>query len=222
MFEQYTGYLWTALFAALVFYSLWQVVSAPFLVRRFYKKLGFSDHGKSAFESAEYQPSILLKTLNASHVYRGVYKGNRVEQFAGFPETRYKFTMSRVQRKRNQVLWTISILHSESPLVPFCARPTTVTDALEYVLAQDNVTFPDDEPFTNRVHVTAEDHALARKVMTAPVRQYLNNIDPVSLEVVGSLLILKVPRQPHDTGNKLNADLNTLVDLFESVKITSI
>lgn len=217
MFEQYADYFWIALFGGLVFYGLWQTISAPLLIKRFYKTSAFSNQGKSTLTAPPYDQSLLLEKLNAGNVYRGMYQGQRVEQFAAFPESRYTFTFSRVKRKRNQVMWTISVLHLDEPLVAFCARPTTVTDAIEYVMNRDNVLFPDDEPFANRVHVLADDHALTRKSLSDSIRQYLNNIDPVSLESVGKLLILKAPRQPHDAGTRLKSELDALLDIHRSL-----
>ena len=217
MFEQYAEYFWIALFAALVFYGLFQTISAPFLVKKFYNKLGFTDQGKSLLDTPPYQPSVLLETLNASHVFVGTRDGFRVEQFAAFPETRHKFTLSRVQRKRNQAMWTITLLHGDKPLFPFCARPTNVTDAIEYVLRGGNVDFGDDDGFTKRVHVMAEDDEQCRRVLTPEIREYLKHIDPVSVETVGSLLIHKSPRQPHDIGDRLQADIDAVVTLYKEL-----
>ena len=50
MFEQYADYFWVTLFAALVIYGLLQSVSAPFLVKRFYKNIDFTDQGKSTLD----------------------------------------------------------------------------------------------------------------------------------------------------------------------------
>ncbi len=217
MFEQYAGYFWVALFAALVFYGLFLTISAPFLVKKFYRKLGFEDKGKSSLDDSPYQSSMLLNGLNAAHIYAGSFKGYRVEQFFAFPETRHKFTMSRVQRKRNQAMWTVTLLYGDKPLPPFCARPTTVTDAMEYVLKGGNVDFTDDEGFTKRVHVMAEDHDLCRQVLTPKIREYLKNIDPISVETIGPLLVHKSPRQPHDIGSKLQADIEAVVGLYEEL-----
>lgn len=217
MFEQYTEYFWVALFAALVFYGLWQTVSAPYLVKKFYRKIDFEDKGKSLLDTAPYQPSILLETLNAASVYTGTYKGYKVEQFAAFPETRYKFTLSRVQRKRNQAMWTITLLHAPKALLPFSARPTNVTDAVAYVLQGGNVHFPDDEGFTKRVHVMADDEDAVRERLSPKVREYLKNIDPVSVETAASALIHKSPRQPHDIGNRLQSDLDAVVSIYEEL-----
>jgi hypothetical protein len=164
---------------------------------------------------------VLLETLNASHVFIGTHDGFRVEQFAAFPETRHKFTFSRVQRKRNQAVWTITLLHGEQPLFPFCARPTNVTDAIEYVLHGGNVDFGDDERFTRRVHVMADDHERCQSLFTPKIRDYLNHIDPISVETVGSVLIHKAPRQPHDIGTKLQADLDAVVGLYRELTQTA-
>jgi len=204
MFEQYADYFWIGLFAMLVFYGLWQTISAPFLVKRFYRKIDFEDQGKSLLEHGHYQPSMLLKGLNASNVYTGSFDGYRVEQFFAFPETRHKFTMSRVKRKRNQAMWTITLLHGEQPLLPFCARPTNVTDAIEYVLKGGNIDFGEDEGFTKRVHVMADDHEKCKQLFTPKIRDYLKNIDPVSVE-------------PHDIGNKLRSELEAVVGIYKEL-----
>ena len=218
MFEQYAEYFWVTLFAALVIYGLWQSVSAPFLVKRFYKNIDFADKGKSTLDEGPYQSSMLLEELNASHIYSGLYKGYRVEQFFGFPETRYTFTLSRVQRKRNQAMWTITLLHGDKPLLPFCARPTNVKEAMEYVLTGGNVDFTEDEGFTKRVHVMAEDHEKCREALTPKIREYLKNIDPISVETVGKMLVHKSPRQPHDTGNKLQSEIDAVLGIYEELK----
>jgi len=217
MFEQYADYFWIALFAALVFYGLWQTVSAPFLVKRFYRHIEFDDQGKSLLDRPPYQPSILLKNLQAAHLYKGSYEGFRMEQFAAFPVTRHKFTLSRVQRKRNQAMWTITLLDGERDLQPFSARPTNVTEAVEYILKGDNVDFPDDESFSKRVHVMADDHIGIKALLTPDIREYLKNIDPVSVETVGAVLIHKSPRQPHDTGSKLRSDLDAVVGIYREL-----
>ena len=217
MFEQFTEYFWIALFAALVFYGLWQTVSAPFLVKRFYRDIAFEDQGRSLLDRPPYQPSVLLENLNAAHLYKGSYEGYRLEQFAAFPETRHKFTLSRVQRKRNQAMWTITLLHGGRELLPFSARPTNVTEAIEYVLKGGNVDFPDDEGFSKRVHVMADNQTAVRELLTPAVRDYLKNIDPVSIETVGSVLVHKSPRQPHDTGNKLRSDLDAVVGIYKEL-----
>ena len=217
MFEQYVDYFWVTLFAALVIYGLLQSVSAPFLVKRFYKNIDFADKGKSTLDEGPYQSSMLLEELNASHIYSGLYKGYQVEQFFGFPETRYKFTLSRVQRKRNQAMWTITLLHGDKPLFPFCARPTNVKEAMEYVLAGGNVDFSEDEGFSKRVHVMAEDHEKCRQALTPEIREYLKNNDPISVETVGTMLVYKSPRQPHDTGDKLQSEIDAVLGLYEEL-----
>ena len=73
MFEQYVDYFWVTLFAALVIYGLLQSVSAPFLVKSFYKKINFKDQGKSTLDEGPYQSSMLLEELNASHIYCLLY-----------------------------------------------------------------------------------------------------------------------------------------------------
>ena len=217
MFEQYTDHIWTALFAAVVFYGLWLRVRAPFLVRKFYRQHGFDDTGDSSLDEAPFGQSVLLKRLKASNLYTGAYKNHQVAQFAAFPEDRHKFTMSKAKRKQNQAMWTVTVLHSKQPSVPFCARPTTVTSALEYVLDRSCVEFPDDEKFANKVHILADDHQAVRKAFTTPVREYLTKVDPVSLESVGSMLIYMGPRQPHDVGDKFQAELDALVEIYDEI-----
>lgn len=217
MFELIADYFWVVLFAALVLYGLWQTVSAPFFVKRFYQNMNFRDNGKSRFDSHPYDSVVILQGLKASHVYSGTYKDYRVEQFAAFPETRHKFTMSRVQRKRNQAIWTVTLLHCEKPIMPFCARPTTVTDAMSYVLEGGNIDFEEDEGLTKRVHVLADDHEKCKALLTPKVRDYLKHIDAISLESAGSLLVHKSPGQPHDVGQKLQGDLDALVGIYEEL-----
>lgn len=217
MFEQYTDHIWAALFAAVVFYGLWLWIRAPFLVRKFYRQHGFVDTGKSSLDETPFGESVLLKRLNASNVYTGVYKNHQVAQFAAFPEDRHKFTMSKAKRKQNQAMWTVTVLHSEQPKLQFCARPTTVTSAIEYVLDRTCVEFPDDERFANKVHILADDHHAVRKAFTTPVREYLTKLDPISVESVGSMLIHMGPRQPHDVGNKFQEELDSLVGIYDEI-----
>ena len=215
MFEQYADQLWMALFAAFIFYGVWLAVRAPFLVKKFYKKNNFTDTGKSDLNVAPYDQSLVLEKLHANSIYRGQYGGYQVEQFAAFPEDRHKFTLNKAKRKHNQSLWTVSIIHDEASLLQFCARPTTVTAAIGYVLDRDNVEFPDDDLFTDRGHVQSNDHAAVVDAFSTEVRAHLTGIDPLSLESVGGLLIQLAPRQPHDVGSKFQSDLDALIRVYE-------
>ena len=215
MFEQYADQLWMALFAAVIFYGIWQAVRAPFLVKKFYKQNDLADHGKSELVDPPYAQSLVLEKLHANNVYRGQYRGYQVEQFAAFPEDRHKFTLNKTKRKHNQAMWTVSVIHSEKPLVQFCARPTTVTAAVGYVFDQDNVVFPEDEKFTNRVHVQSDNHSGVVDAFSEELRTHLTGIDPISLESIGGQLIQLTPRQPYDVGQKLQADLDALIKVHE-------
>lgn len=218
MFEQYADQFWLALFAAIIFYGIWLTVRAPFLVKKFYKQNNFTDYGKSDLSEPPYDLSLVLEKLHANKIYRGQYSGYQVEQFAAFPEDRHKFTLNKTKRKHNQSMWTVTLIHCEAPLLQFCARPTTVTAAIGYVLNQNSVVFPDDEKFTNRVHVQSDDHAALVDAFTAEVRTHLTGIDPVSLESVGSQLIQLTPRQPHDVGEKFESDLDALIRMCEVLR----
>ena len=90
---------------------------------------------------------------------------------------------------------------------------------MEYVLRGGNVDFGDDDGFTKRVHVMADDDDKCRQVLTPEIREYLKHIDPISVETVGSLLIHKSPRQPHDIGNRLQADIDAVVNLYEGLML---
>ena len=63
----------------------------------------------------------------------------------------------------------------------------------------------------------AEDDEQCRRVLTPEIREYLKHIDPVSVETVGSLLIHKSPRQPHDIGDRLQADIDAVVTLYKEL-----
>lgn len=217
MFEQYTDHFWAALFAAVIFYSVWLWLRAPFLVKKFYKQHGFADGGASALDEAPFGQSVLLNQLSASNVYTGVYKNHQIAQFAAYPEDRRKFTLNKAKRKQNQAMWTVTVLHSDQPMVQFCARPTIVTAALGYVLDRTCVAFPEDEKFANRVHILADDHQSVRDAFTPSVREYLTRLDPISLESVGSVLIHMGPRQPHDVGNKFQADIDSLLEISAEI-----
>jgi hypothetical protein len=95
-----------------------------------------------------------------------------------------------------------------------------VAEAPEYVLNNDAVLFPDDEAFSRRIHVVAEDHAQARKLINAQVRDYLNGTDPdpLALELVQNRLIHRRLRQPHDTGRVLQKDLDAVVQLANALR----
>lgn len=215
MFEQYADQLWMALFAAVILYGVWQTVRAPYLVKKFYKQNNLTDHGKSELSGPPYGQSLVLEKLHANHIYRGQYRGYQVEQFAAFPEDRHKFTLNKTKRKHNQAVWTVSLIHSEKPLLQFCARPTTVTAAIAYVFDRDNVVFPDDEKFTNRVHVQSDNHTGVIDAFSKELRAHLTGIDPISLESVGEQLIQLTPRQPYDVGAKLQSDMDALIKMYE-------
>lgn len=204
-------------------YGLVQYVVAPFAVKRFYEKRKFTDTGKSKLDDPFLQDSILLARLNADHVFAAETQGYRVEQYEAFPETRRKFTMSRVRRKRNQARFTVTVLHSNSALTPFCARPTTVTDAMEYMLDTRNIKFPDDEHFANRLHILAEDHESVRQCMTPIVRNQLTKSEAIALECLatssgGSTLILKRPRDAFDVSDKLTEELESIVQIHQELE----
>lgn len=221
MFEQYTDQIWMVLFAAVILSGVWLWIRAPFLVKKFYKQHNFVDGGESSLDEAPFGQSVLLQGLTASNVYTGVYKTHQFAQFAAFPEDRHKFTMNKTKRKQNQSIWTATVLHCDQPLVQFCARPTTVTSALGYVLDRTCVAFPDDQKFANRVHILAEDHQATRDAFTRPVRDHMTELDPVSLESVGSILVHLRPRQPHDIGNQFQTDFDSLVELYHQVTNSS-
>ncbi len=221
MFEQYADYLWITLFIAIVLYGASNTISVPFRVKRFYRNLGFEDRGRNGFDSDVYSDSQLLAGLMTSRYYCGEYNGQQMEQFEAVSKQRRKFTVNRVIRKRNQQVYTITVLQFQTPVAGFCARPLRVPEAAEYVLHSDPVLFPEDDAFARVIHVVADDHAAVRKQLVTQVREYLNGIDPLSLEVVGSLLIHKRPRQPHDTGKQLKVDIDALLKLGEALRLAS-
>ncbi len=221
MFEQFAEYFWIALFAALVLYGLGNAIQVPFLVKKFYRKKDFEDHGKSTFDEAPLVNSKLLKGFQTPNVYSGSYRNHRVSQFAAYSVNRRKLTMNKAIRKNNQLSYTISIVHLETLCPVFCARPTRVTESPSYIFEEQGVLFPDDEGFVNKVHVMAEDHAAVRKLFTIFIRERLNAIDPVSLESLGTVLIYKSPRLPHDAGTTLEKDLTILIDIAEKIAITT-
>ncbi|MEM7259927.1 MAG: hypothetical protein AAF404_21345 [Pseudomonadota bacterium] len=213
MFEQYAEWFWLALFVAVILYGLSNTISVPLRVKRFYASLGFTDGGVNAFETAPYVESLLLQGLTTNHHYSGEYEGIRIEQFAAISKQRRQFTLNKVIRKRNQQVWTVTVVLLNSSVTGFCARPIRVPEAPEYMFNGDAVLFPDDDAFSSRVHVVATDHAQARKVISAEIREYLDGIDPLSLESVQSVLIHRRTRQPHDTGAQLQKDLDAMVRL---------
>lgn len=213
MFEQHAEGFWVALFLALVLYSIFNTVTVPWRVKRFYANLNFNNEGGLRFDVSAFAESQLLRGQMTKSLYRGDYQGNRVEQFAAFSTQRRKFTLNRITRKRNQKVWTITIVVLDDPLPTFCARPTFVPEAPEYMLQNDAVLFPDDAEFAKRMHVVAPDHQEVRKLLDGEVKSYLTGLDPVSLEVVASYLIHRRPREPHDSGAALQKDLNAAVML---------
>lgn len=213
MFEQYAEWFWLALFVALILYGVSNTVSVPLRVKRFYRQLGFTDAGANAFDTSPYSESLLLQGWATRSHYCGDYNGCSVEQFAAVSTDRRKFTLNKVIRRRNQQVWTVTIVDVKTPLATFCARPMRVPEAPEYVLHNDAVLFPDDDGFTSRMHVVAGDHAAARKLINSDIREYLSGIDPLALESVSTRLIHRRPRQPHDTGKALQQDLDAVVKL---------
>lgn len=215
MFEQYAEQFWIALFMALVLYGVSNAIRVPLVVKRFYKKLGFNDEGPVEFDSSLFADSLLLQGEKTSHLYGGVYDGYKLNQFEAYSTQRRKFTVNKAQRKRNQKIWTVTVISLDKPLANFCARPVLVPEAPEYLLNSEAVLFPDHEDFAKRIHVVATDHASARALFNAEVREYLNGSDPdpLALESVQSVLIHRRPRQPHDTGKQLKKDLDAVVSL---------
>ncbi len=210
MFEQYAVLFWVALFAALLFYTLWRSFGAPYLVRQFYKKVALTRQPVKPL--AAHAQSRLLQNLDLGPVYAGTYRGTRVEQSAASLKSTGSSIFNHSRRRKEHHAWTVSLLHCKEHLPVFCARPVRARDAMEYLLNAGNVIFPDDELFANKIHVLADDHAQLITAFTPGVRQFLDGIDAVSLESTGGLLVLKTPRQPHDTGSKLQADLDALLD----------
>ncbi len=217
MFEEYAEYFWIALFAALVLYGLANAIQVPLVVKKFYKRAGLTDQGQSVFADEPLDRSVLLKGMMTPAFYTGTYRNHNVSQFEMVSVDRRKFTLNKVARKRNQLVWTITAVHLDTPLPEFCARPTRVVEAPGYILEEQGVVFPEDESFANKVHVIAKDHAAVRKLFTVFVRERLTGLDPVSLESVGNVLMYKSPRAPHDAGSTLEKELNLLVDIVESV-----
>lgn len=213
MYEQFAEWFWIALFAAIIIYGLSNALTEPWRVKQFYKRINFSNTGSSNFEVAPYTESLLLKAQMTRSLYIGDYRGFRVEQFSSLSKQRRKFTFSKIARKRNQQVWTVTIVALAKPLPSFCARPTFVPEATEYVLRGDAVLFPNDEEFAKRMHVVAPNHPLVRKRINAEVRHYFKGIDPRSLEVVSTYLIHKRPRQSYDGGDSLQQDLDAVVKL---------
>lgn len=220
MFEQYADQLWIGLFMALVLYGVSNAIRVPLVVKRFYKKLGFNDEGPVQFDSSPFTESLLLHGEKTSHLYRGVYDGYQMYQFAAHSVQRRKFTVNKAQRKRNQKIWTVTVMSLDKPLANFCARPVLVPEAPEYLLNSEAVLFPEHEDFAKRVHVVASDHARARKLFTAEIREHLNGSDPdpLALESVQSFLIHRRPRQPHDTGKQLQKDIDAVVRLAKTLR----
>jgi len=216
MFEQYANYFWLALFIALVFYGFWKWIGAPFLIRKFYRENNFAAREVTNFNDTPYDGSLLLQRMSAATVYSGEYKGYTLEQFEAFTDASGRFP-SKAVKKKNRVAWTVTLLRCDRELVSFCARPTRAKDAIEYLLNTDVVDFPDDEVFANSMHVISENPSVVRAAMGQSVRSYLNHIDPLSLESTGSMLVLKSPRQPHDTGQKLLGDLDMQVEIYQQL-----
>ncbi len=218
MFEQYATAFWIVLFAGLVLYGLWRSILAPLQVRRFYSNNGFhTEAGEDHLEQSPYGDSLLLAKLQPGPIYTGEYRGHRIEQFAASMRLAGSSMFNHAKRRKEHHAWTITVLHSELPLPAFCARPTKARDSMEYLLNTDNVMFPDDELFANKIHVLADDHPQLIAAFTPSVREWLDGIDAVSLEAVGEMLVLKTPRQPHDTGSKLRSHLDAAVMIHEAI-----
>ncbi len=227
MQSEISAYFLPALFLGVVLYGVLQYAVTPFAVQRSYRKLGFTDRGKSLLDEPPVRSSIVLATLNTDHLYSGVFNGHQLQQCLAHPETRHKFTMSRVRRKRNQARFTVTTLYSEQRLPSFCARPTTVTDAMEYMLDNRNMVFPEDQNFANRQHVIADDSQAVRRCLTPLVRKHLTGSAAVSLECIeysvngqstgGSTLIMKRPREAFDPGDKLLEQLEIVIEIYREL-----
>lgn len=217
MFDQYATLFWLVLFAGLLFYALWRRLGAPYLRNRRYAQIGLQLSADTDLSRLAGGDSLLLNRLQPGPVYGGRYRGHSVWQFAASPKWQKPSLYNRAQRRRDHQAWTVTVLQGVRDIPRFCARPVKARDAMAYLLDTDNVIFPDDELFANKVHVLAEDHEQIVAAFTEKLRATLDGIDPLSLESVNSLLLLKSPRQPHDGGMKMQAELDVLVDMYDAL-----
>lgn len=226
------------LLLAIVAYGLWQTVRTPAAMRRFYRKLQFERHqggellSNTTLEGNATQltagarmqqtaPSLarstLLSPLATRELYGGEYQQRKLWRCVAYPAARRRFTLSRRQRQRNQARWSMTVYPLATALPEFCARPTNVNDALEYVFDDSNMQFADDDNFNNRYHVLTPRPDQVRELLPPAVRELILKVPATSVESTGDALIIKRVWEAYEIETRMQRELDEVSELLDTM-----
>jgi hypothetical protein len=182
-------YLVLIVLAVFVLFGFGNFIFPPILARRFYRDVGFVDHGKSLLEIPT--DSELLKPLAMSHLYRGQHRGHPVEHFKAYPKARRKFTPSKVMRKHNQSRWSVTQLNSGKSLPSFCLLPISEPTTVFLMLNDSGVNLSDDKDIKNRYYLRTAHPEQIKRLITGDIKKFLIARELISIECVNNTVLIK-------------------------------
>jgi len=203
------------MFGVFVLFGVASFIGAPIIARRFYRDIGFLDQGKSTLEIPT--ESVLLEPVATSHLYRGEYRGQTVEQCQAYPKSRRHFTLSKAMRKHNQSRWSITQVTSEETLPAFCLLPISEAATVFLMLNETSIDLSDDKELENRYFLRTDHPDEIKQLITGDLRQFLLARELISIECVDNSILIKRSWPTEKIRIRLRDEMDCAVDIIDKL-----
>ncbi len=203
----------------LLAYAAWIWGNRGFVSRRFYKGIGFSKQPASVTAGLlDRRESILLESLTGWSQSKAGPTRAWSGEYRGYPMLQYIATRRRGRRdgrkKSNfQTKYSITIVKTGIDLPTFCGRPKQALEAIDYMFDGKDIEFPQDTEFARLYHVQCDNEEKTRHYFGQPLRELLLQVEGLSLEAVGQVLIIVRLGEYLDLAGNLQVELDAAAEL---------
>lgn len=175
--------------AAFFLYGVANIIAAPILLRKFYRKVGFKKIGRSSLDNPS--SSYLLESLASKQLYNGLYRGYKISHAKCFLQRRKALTFSKVKRKQLQSRWSVTLVCSKHRLPEFSLLPKTEPATVLLMLSESSVDLSFDEELDRRYLLRTEHAEPVISLITTDLRSFLLDRELAAIEVVDNRVIIK-------------------------------
>lgn len=202
-------YLFIFILCAAAVFGIVDFIRARVLLQRFYETLDFTLKGQSDLQSPA--TSELLTPLKTDRLYSASYRGQQIEHCRAFPLGRGKFTLSKVQRKHNQTLYSVTILRSLHTLPSFCLLPLTSPETMLRMTVERGIELKANEDISNRYYIRSDHPELIEPLGEKNIAKFLLAAELISIECIDNTIIIKRAWPITKIHERLTAELDCAV-----------
>lgn len=203
--------------AVFILYGLGTLIAAPLLIRKFYRLAGFDK--VSLPPASGVDKSLLLDPLVTGQLYSGNH-GGYILLHAKYQLRKTSWlTFSKAKRKQLQARWSVTQLSAKRKLTEFALLPKTDPATVLMMLSVSGEDLSADDKLDQRYLLITDHPEQVLPLLTNEIRDFLLDRELASIEITGSLIVIKRAWPGERIGDSIQAEFDTAVTLANTLQI---